>query len=284
MRGLAAATALLAAAAAHADDVRNVPAVGTTLTYRMVSTSRLQTTTVTVGQIYTYVVTASDGVTAEGIIKPVAMIYGCPQGDTRKECVEASKAPNMRREGDLIVIPIPADITENLAKQSRFRYRSFVLEQRKAAIPGPKNPDAPDASEIGPNPAFVLTNSMECDRTALQAFVPLGVMMKTSLPCKMTMTRTPGADSKVPAANASDAVTMEVSLGDIGRITVPSGTWDVRKLTIKVVPSDAKHPGFEGDTEFALKLGIGVKTHIVSNNPAGAAVVQSDSELIAVSQ
>ncbi|MFZ2005197.1 MAG: hypothetical protein WAV02_08935 [Stellaceae bacterium] len=78
IRALAGAIALLAATGvAHADEVRTVPAPGIKLTYRLVSTIKTPTKTISTGQVYTYIVAKSDGTTAEGVIKPNAIIIPC---------------------------------------------------------------------------------------------------------------------------------------------------------------------------------------------------------------
>jgi hypothetical protein len=62
---------------ARADDARDVPAVGAKLTYHAVSMTKLPSRTIGGGQVYTYIVNASDGTTADGSLKPDAMIFQC---------------------------------------------------------------------------------------------------------------------------------------------------------------------------------------------------------------
>jgi hypothetical protein len=57
------------------------------------------------------------------------------------------------------------------------------------AMPGPKDPKAGDTGELGPDPIFVLSITMQCDATALHAFLPFGHMPQASFPCKQTVSR-----------------------------------------------------------------------------------------------
>src|SRR5262245_42347306 len=124
---LSAIVLLLAAGIARADEPRNVPAAGTSLTYRLLITTKRhdaptgQDSTTVAGETYTYVVKSSDGTTAEGVIKPLAIILGCPTGEMNKSCEEVRKNPSARREGDLIMVPIPDDAGDSLSKQSGFK-------------------------------------------------------------------------------------------------------------------------------------------------------------------
>jgi hypothetical protein len=72
---------------AAADESRNVPAVGSKLTYRSVSTTTIPRATLTTGEVSTYIVTAAEANSAEGIIKPRAVIIKCKE--TRLVSAEA---------------------------------------------------------------------------------------------------------------------------------------------------------------------------------------------------
>src|ERR1700757_4556662 len=71
---------------AHAGEARNVPAVGSKLTYRSVSTTTIPRATLTTGEIFTYIVTAADAVSAEGIIKPRAVVIQCKEDGSDLFC------------------------------------------------------------------------------------------------------------------------------------------------------------------------------------------------------
>lgn len=67
MRLCAPLLALLAmGGVAHAAEARNVPAVGSKLTYRSVSTTTMPRATLTTGEVYTHIVTAAEAASAEG--------------------------------------------------------------------------------------------------------------------------------------------------------------------------------------------------------------------------
>jgi hypothetical protein len=84
MRLCAPLLALLAmGGVAHADEARNVPAVGSKLTYRSVSTTTMPRATLTRGEVYTHIVTAAEVAEAEGIIKPRAVIISMQGGRLR---------------------------------------------------------------------------------------------------------------------------------------------------------------------------------------------------------
>src|SRR5512136_553948 len=100
---------------ARADEPRTVPAVGAKLTYRLISTTKLPDKTISTGQVYTYIVTSSDGTTAEGLIKPVAMILDCPGGAAYLACQEAAKTPGAHFDGDLLTVPVASDAGDGLA-------------------------------------------------------------------------------------------------------------------------------------------------------------------------
>ena len=279
-----AATLLAVIGRAQADDTRVVPAVGTTLTYRMLAISTMEGRSSRFGQIYTHVVTSSDGATAAGFIKPLAMIWGCPASDATNPCVTARKSPKARQEGDLVVVPVPAEISDSLAKQSAFKVHYFITELRKFAFPGTKDPDNPDERAMGPEPAYVLTNTMECDSTELQRFLPLGKTPQITLACKATLVRVPGAGSHVSPLEKNDAVSVEISDQGVGQITLPSGKWEARKFAIKVVPADSSRGGAQSEVQFSTKLGVPIKTHSIISNLSSHTVTETDSELIAFTQ
>ena len=117
MRSLACGLALLAATgAAQADELRAAPAVGARLTYRLVSTTKTLDKTFSAGSVHTYIVTKSDGKTAEGIIKPNAIILGCQGGASDLGCRDAAASPGAHWDGDLLTVPIESEAGDSLAK------------------------------------------------------------------------------------------------------------------------------------------------------------------------
>jgi hypothetical protein len=123
MRLSAPLLALLAmAGVAHADEARDVPAVGSKLTYRSVTTTTIPRATLTTGEEFTYIVTAADATSAEGIIKPRARIVQCKEDDTDLYCKSAAARPGAHFDGGLLTIPIASDIGDTLANESAFKY------------------------------------------------------------------------------------------------------------------------------------------------------------------
>jgi hypothetical protein len=284
MRLLFAMLALsVAAAAAKADEARLVPAAGSTLTYKLVATTKSHDKTITTGQIYSYIVASSDGATAEGTIKPLALLFDCRETALDAECARAKKSPNVREENGLTVVPIPPEIGDQLAAKSAFKLRAFIVELRKFPAPLPADPKAPSDSLVSADDPLVVTSSMQCDAAALLAFTPIGKSPETTLACQTTFERSGWSASGVKPITMSDSVSLEVSYLGEGRITLPSGEWDVRNLTMKQMSSRESRPGAVVETQFSDKLGAAVKTHVVVDPLKGAIATETESELIAVS-
>jgi hypothetical protein len=130
---------VVAARLAHADDVRTVPEPGIKLTYRLESTSKTPTKTLSTGQVYTYIVTKSDGATAEGIIKPNAIIIPC-NGRDDLGCKDAEASQGAHLDGNLLTVPVDSDSGDTLAKHSAFKLNHFLVLSRVYPIPSSRNP------------------------------------------------------------------------------------------------------------------------------------------------
>src|SRR5215469_325696 len=148
---------------AYAGEARNVPAMGSKLTYRSVSTTTIPRATLTTGEVSTYIVTAADEVSAEGIIKPRAVVIQCKEDGSDLFCKTAAERPGAHFDGPLLTIPIASDIGDAPAKQSAFKYAYFVQETRKFPVPGARDPHGPDLGDIGPEPSYILTNTYQCN-------------------------------------------------------------------------------------------------------------------------
>ena len=271
-----------AAGVARADDAYVLPPVGAQLTYRLVSTTKVadKSISITSGQVYTYIVAAADGSTVTGAIRPVALIYGCLASATDKDCAFASKVAGVKRDGDLITLPLPDAIADGLAKESGFKLRYFVNEERKFPMPGAKNPDDPSDAEFGITPLFVLSNSLICDFEQLRSFLPFGKTPHLALPCHSVFSRTHsriGTDLTMP-----EEISLEFTYDGSGHLSLPSGDWDVEKIAIKFIPNDASRPTARSEVQVAPKLGVPVKTHTFVDNSTTHASTESDSELIAI--
>jgi hypothetical protein len=284
MRCLLALLILLAGiGAARAADDRLVPTAGATFTYRLITvTKRPDNRTITTGQVNLYAISSSDDTVAEGTIKTLALIYGCATtAETARDCAAALKAPGVKQDGDLVIVPVPSEIGDNLAKQSALKYRYFIAEQRKIAMPGPKDPKA-DTGEFGPDPAIILSSGLVCDAAMLQRFFPLGHVADLTVPCKQTLSLRPGPGSSLSPVDSTHDMSAELIDNGAGHVTVPSGDFDVRKLTLKETSSNATPTVVTGDIAFSTRLGVAVKTHstVTAATPSGV-VVETDSELIA---
>jgi hypothetical protein len=282
-RALVCAFAVVAAAGvARADDPYALPAVGAQLTYRLVSTTKIadKSIIITSGQVYTYIVATADGPTVTGTIKPVALIYGCPPNAADKDCAFANKAAGAKRDGDRVTVPVPDAIADGLVKESGFKLRYFVNEERKFPLPGAKNPDDPGDAEFGATPVFVLNNSLICDFEQLRSFLPFGKTPHLALPCHNVFSRT---HSRIGTDQTTqETISMDLTYDGSGHLSLPSGDWEVEKIAIKFMPGDASHPTVRSEFQVAPKLGIPVKTHTVADNSTTHVTTESDSELIAV--
>jgi len=274
VRAFVAAFGLLAAIGpAYADDAYTLPPVGAQLTFRLLSTTKLTDHTITAGQIYTYAITAVSGADIEGTIRPVALIYGCAEGDSRKDCVSAAKMAGAKREAALL---------DQGVGESGFRGHYFMVEDRTFPMPGPKNPDDPNDTEFGDMPLFVLTNQLKCDYQPLPTFFPLGKTPQLTLDCTNVFSRSHSRMANIGDLSQEAALSVELSYIGADKLTLPSGDWDVQKVGIKYVPkSDAPQPGAEGESDVAIKLGVTVKSHTLVVNKATNLSVETTSEMIA---
>jgi hypothetical protein len=278
-RAIAAIGLVAAVSAAQADEPRTVPAIDTKLTYRLVTSSKTADKTITTGQVYTYVVTSSDSSTAEGVIKPTAVILHCTK-ESDILCEESAKAPGARYEGDMLTVPIANDSGDGLAKQSSFKLVHFLTVSRKFPIPTSR--DSKDFSDFSPDPAFVLINTEQCDPAALEGFLPFGKSPKVTLNCETTFERTASRDGRIPASSEHDTVAIEIAYAGNGWITVPSGSWQVHKLTGKTTPKDPSHPASESEILFSTQLGAIVRSHTIGRNPSAQSTTESTVELVSV--
>ena len=272
---------LATSAAALADETYPLPAVGSQLTYRLVATVKVldRSLTIITGQVYTYTVTAVRGPVMEATITPVAMIYGCAADNTTKDCSFAAKAAGATRDGDVVTVPVPGDIADRLATQASLKTHYFLTEERAFPMPGPKNPDDPNDATFGSEPLFMLTNKLACDYQQFAGFFPLGNAPQLTLPCHNIFTRTQsraGSDQK-----SDEPVAIDFSYDGADQLKLPSGAWDVQKVTLKITPTDTSHPAAHSEFAVATKLGLGVRVHTITDVSATHVTADTTSELIA---
>jgi hypothetical protein len=283
---LGAAIALLATAgAAYADDARTVPAPGIMLTYRLVSTTKTPTKTISTGQIYTYIVAKSDGTTAEGVIKPNAIILMCDGGASDLACKDAAASPGAHLDGNLLTVPVDSDSGDALSKHSAFKLNHFLVLSRVYPFPSSRDPQEYNLHDFGPDPAFTFTNTLNCDDLAkLDAFLPFGKAPQVTLSCETIFERSASRDGKLPPLSMHESAAMEIAYTGSGWVTVPSGSWQVQKYTTTMTPKEAGHQSSEAETVFSTQLGVAVRSHLVGHNPASQTTTENTVELISVSQ
>jgi hypothetical protein len=267
---------------AHAGEARNVPAVGSQLTYRSVSTTTIRRATLTTGDVSTYIVTAADAVSAEGIIKPRAVVIRCKEDGSDLFCKTAAERPGAHSDGPLLTIPIASDIGDALAKQSAFKYAYFFQATRKFPVPGARDPYGPDLGDIGPEPSYILTNTYQCDFAQLAGFPTAGTTPHLTLPCDRIFERTASRDGRRQALVSRGKVSIDINYTGDDWITLPSGNWEVKKLTFKMTPEDPARIASEGESLFSPQLGVIVKTHRTGENASAQSTGESTTELIAV--
>lgn len=273
---------LLSLGTARADDARAVPAVGSKLTYRFLTTTTTPKGGTTAGEVYTYIVTAADAASAEGIIKPVALIMHCKGGAADLGCRTSAEAPGAHFDGDLLTLPIAGEVGDALAKQSHFKLAYFILEERKFPLPGVRDPKHPNFSDVGPEPIMVLTNTLRCDLAGLPPFLPVGAAPHVALPCEMRFERSASRDGQIPPQTISGKISFDVSYTGTGWVTLPSGNWEVKKLAFKMLSDDTTRPSSEGESLFSPQLGAMVKSHLTTHSPTIQATIESTIELISV--
>jgi len=283
MRRCAALLALLAMGGiAQAGEARDVPAVGSKLTYRSVTTTTIPRATLTTGEVSTYIVTAGDASSAEGIIKPRARIIQCKEDHSDSYCKTAAERTGAHFDGALLTIPIAGNIGDALAKQSAFKDAYFILETRKFPMPGMRDPYGPDLGDIGPEPAYILTSTYQCDFARLAGFWTSGTAAHVTLPCERIFERTASRDGHRPALTIREKVSIDISYTGDGSITLPSGNWEVKKLAFKMTPEDPSRIASEGESLFSPQLGVIVKTHRTGENASAHSKLESTTELISV--
>ena len=273
---------LAAAGTAAADEGRNVPAVGSRLTYRLVTTTTMPKARLTTGEVYTYIVTAADPVAAEGIIKPRAVIIYCKGAGEDPWCKPAAEHPGAHFDGELLTVPIADDVGDALAKQSAFKYAYFMQEIRKFPMPGARDLYGHDLGDIGPEPVYVLTNTNRCDFARLAGFLTSDTRPHVTLSCESITERSASRDPNRPPLTTRNKMSFAVSYTGDSSIALPSGTWEVKNLAFKSTPEDPSHITTEGENLFSPRLGVIVKTHLIGENASIQARSEGTTELISV--
>lgn len=294
VRALIGAIALLAAVStAHADEIRTVPAAGVKLTYRLVVTTTTtpdkprypgQLFTLTSGRIYTYIVSKSDGTTAEGVIKPNAVIIYCKGGASDRFCDEPAARPGAHFDGELLTVPVDSDSGDVLSKHSAFKMSHFLTLSRVYPVPSGRDPKA-DNHDFGPEPNYTITNTIQCDDMAkLDDLTPFGKAQRITLSCETSFERSASRVGSLPPASSHRSSTLEVVYTGNGSVTLPSGTWQVEKYTTTMTPKEAGRESSESEALISTQLGVPVRSHLVGHAPAIGGTTEDTVELVDVSQ
>ena len=147
-----------------------MPAPGIKLTYRLVSTTKTPTKTISTGQVYTYIVAKSDGTAAEGVIKPNAMIIPWREGESKATALpvarHAAASPGAHLDGNLLTVPVDSDSGDALSKHSAFKLNHFLVLSRVYPFPSSRDPQEYNLHDFGPDPAFTISNTLQCDDLA----------------------------------------------------------------------------------------------------------------------
>ena len=264
-------------ASARAEEARLVPPVGAKLTYRLVTTTtRTSGEKIVAGQVYTYSITASDGLVAEGTVKLDAMLFPCKDKIGDPLCDRVLSAPGARPDGDTVLVPIPESLSPMLSKDTAFRLRYFVVEKRAAWLPATGVGD----QLFGPDDPLYIANEMDCDHDGVRSFWPVGSAQHVTLICTTKATRAGGSALGMKPISSTHGAKLDVVDLGLDKIDLPSGVWDVRRLKFSFVSSDGS-PNVEGEGSFSEKLGIAVRTRLTQTLPSGV-VTETESKLIAV--
>jgi len=265
---------------AAAEEPRYVPVAGTTATYRLLTTVALGGPAKTVGQLYRVTITASDGKTAEGTITPLALIYGCPVDDTSTDCRGASHYPGASRDGDMVTIPVPAEIAAKLAKLSKFVAHDFIRYTLMFPMPGPENDEEVDKPKIGDAPLYVLSSTIDCDDALTKGFLPLGVAAQVSLSCKNTSERSQSRLSVIKDGKSGEDTTMALSFVGREQIAVPAGDFAVAEVKYKSTATSGNGASVEGEWAIAENLGISVRSSVLVHFPNSQNTSHTTRELL----
>jgi hypothetical protein len=270
------------AGSAAADAPRYAPAVGTTVTFRIMFTTNFSDRQLTFGHIYKVTTTASDGVTAENSMTPLALIRHCPDSDTSTNCRQARNFPNITREGDLITIPIPPEIATGLTKIGKLTARDFVRYAQVFPFPGAQDPEETAKPQIGATPLWVQGNAVACDDAVLDTFFPLGKKATLTVSCTNTTERSQSRLSTAKDTKATEDVTMDLAFVGHDHIAVPAGDFEVASGTVKTTPKSGNGPTVEGDWAFVETLGFSARSTLLTRFPNSPNTVHVMRELIKV--
>jgi hypothetical protein len=280
--GLALALLLALGGAAAADSPRYRPALGTTATFRLLVTVAMSGYSESFGQIYRVKVTSDDGAIVEGSLTPLAAVWRCPDGDTSTACKQAQSIPNARRENDLVVAPLPADVSSALGKIGRVAIRDILHVMQVFPLAGLRDASDTVRPEIGATPVSVQSTALDCDEAALRPFFPFGAVAQVSVPCKMTVEMTQSRIAGAKDGKYSQDVTYDLSFAGHEHVVVPAGAYEVAVIKFKSTAGVTAGAVTEGEWEFIESLGLSARFSALTRMPNSTNTTHIVRELIKV--
>lgn len=271
---------------AIAEDLRNVPRAGQSLSYRIIVTTTLKTAAgskdQSTGWNYTYYVKSSDDHTADGTIA-LTTLYSAPNcpPDACDAVRREMDQLNARKEGAFYAVEIPPAVTRALTKLSAFRWRYFIPELTQVPLPNMRTGSG--KVEFDPATAQVQLTRLDCDKAALESFFPIGKSPRVSVPCTQSGERLQAGRPMTGTRVPEQEITFDISYEGQAKVTTPAGEWPVEK--IRMTSSRPKSPAnWETEIFVSEQLGAIVREHSVTTMAASRVTVQNDRELIAVSR
>lgn len=265
--GLTLAAMLTSIGTAAADEPRYLPPVGMTATYRVLVTVGTSGHEQTQGQIYRVKITSNDGKIAKGTITPLAVVWQCADSDSSTPCKQARLFPDARREGDLLIAPLPEEISSELGKLGKLVIRDPLHVTQVFPFPGPQEPVDTGKPRFGSTPISIQTSALDCDETALKPFFPFGATARVSVPCKLTVEVAQSRLSGLKDAKSTHDVTYDLSYAGREHIAVPAGAYEVAVIKLKSAPSSGEGAVMEGEWEFVESLGLSARSSALTRFP-----------------
>jgi hypothetical protein len=265
---------------AMADEPHYRPAVGTIATFRTLYTIHIGGKETVFGYIHRLTTTASSDTGFEATLTPLALLYRCPEDETENNCKQARNYPDITHDGDLIIVPIPPEISANLAKIGKVTGCDFIRVSQAFPIPGPEDAGETDKPRIGATPVFVQTNTIDCDDAAIKAFFPLGATATLSVPCKVTSERSQSRWDLIKDMSSTENATYDLTFAGRDHIAVPAGDFDVASVKYKVTPAGPNSPTIEGDWEVLESSGVVARGAVLVHLPNSTNTTHILRELI----
>jgi hypothetical protein len=280
--GLVIATIVGLACPAAAENPHYLPATGTTLTFRLLVTVNSGGSERTMGQVYRLTTTASDGTVAENTLTPLAVVWRCPEDDKSSTCEQARHLPDARRDGDLITVALPAEVSNALGKIGKLTVWDVFRFRQVFPFPGLQDTGEVSKPRIGDTPLVIQTTALDCDEAALKPFFPFGATARVTVPCKLTVETAQSRVSALKEGKSTSEVKYDLSFAGHEHVAVPAGSYEVAVIKFKSTPASGDGPVTEGEWEFAQNLGFSVKYSSLTHFPNSANTSRIVRELIKV--